>query len=276
VTRADGSDGAISVQYASSDGSATAGSDYTAGNGTLNWADGDADTKTFTVAILDDSDEEADETITLTLTSPGGGAALGNPAVAELTIVDDDTDEVPGVKSFSGATQTGSGIQVVSFTGGGDACGFVAPDTTLVAAPVPLPSGGYVFPHGVFASRIENCVAGAALTFTVTYPQALPAGVVFWKYGATPADPAPHWYPFPATISGDTVSYTLIDGGPGDDDLRADGTIVDPSGPGIPDGTIIPGEPAVPLPLLGDRARTLMLLLLGLFGALALRRQHLH
>lgn len=49
VGRINGSDGAVSVHYATSDGTATAGSDYTATSGTLSW--GDASTKTITIPI---------------------------------------------------------------------------------------------------------------------------------------------------------------------------------------------------------------------------------
>ena len=42
-----GSDGAVSVHYATSNGTATGG-DYTATSGALNWTDGDAADKTFT------------------------------------------------------------------------------------------------------------------------------------------------------------------------------------------------------------------------------------
>src|SRR5690606_11621765 len=118
----------------------------------------------------------------------------------------------------------------------------------------------YVFPHGVFASTIENCTTGASLSFTATYPQALPAGTVFWKYGRTLADPNPHWYVFPATIAGNTVTYTLVDGGAGDDDLTANGTIVDPSGPAfIAGGSTGPSisEPQV-IPTLGEVARWML------------------
>ena len=91
VTRTGGSDGAVGVTYATSDGTATAGSDYTSASGSLSWADGDAATKSFTVAIIDDSTSEADETVAVTLSATTGGATLGAPPSATLTIVDDDT-----------------------------------------------------------------------------------------------------------------------------------------------------------------------------------------
>jgi hypothetical protein len=56
----------------------------------LNWDDGDADDKTFAVAIIDDSISEGDETIKLRLIRATGGATLGDPVKAVVTIVDDD------------------------------------------------------------------------------------------------------------------------------------------------------------------------------------------
>ncbi len=44
----------VSVSYASANGSASAGSDYTAATGTLSWKSGDKADKTFVVVLLDD------------------------------------------------------------------------------------------------------------------------------------------------------------------------------------------------------------------------------
>jgi hypothetical protein len=104
VTRVDGSDGAISVDYVSLGGTARPGKDYTRTRGTLNWGDGDASDKTFTVDITDDSISEGDETIKLRLIRATGGATLGDPAKAVVTIVDDDLQGMPGTLQFSSAT----------------------------------------------------------------------------------------------------------------------------------------------------------------------------
>ncbi len=90
VTRTVGFNGAVSVGYATANGTALAGSDYTATSGTLSWANGEATSKSFTVSITGDTSFEPDETIALSLTSPTGGAILGSPSSATLTITNGD------------------------------------------------------------------------------------------------------------------------------------------------------------------------------------------
>ena len=77
----------VSVDFASSDGSANAGSDYTAVSGTLTFNPG-VTTQTFTVNTLADATREGDETFSLTLSNPQGGAVLGSPTAAVVTIGD--------------------------------------------------------------------------------------------------------------------------------------------------------------------------------------------
>lgn len=101
VTRSGGTDGVVDVRYATGDGTATAGADYTAASGRLQWASGDGEPQRFTVAIADDDIYEGDETLSLSLTQPGGGATLGNPASATLTIGDNDLPPVPGTLQFA-------------------------------------------------------------------------------------------------------------------------------------------------------------------------------
>lgn len=90
LTRTGGSFGAASVKLSTANGTATAGSDYTARvNVTVSWSDGDAATKTVSVPISNDAADEADETVNLSLNA-ATGASLGAPAGAVLTIVDND------------------------------------------------------------------------------------------------------------------------------------------------------------------------------------------
>lgn len=91
VIRVGGSQGAVSVSYQASDGSATQPADYLPAAGMLSWADGDAAPKTFQITIVNDLFVEGDETVNLTLSNPQGGAVVGSPDTAVLTIVDDDS-----------------------------------------------------------------------------------------------------------------------------------------------------------------------------------------
>jgi hypothetical protein len=90
----------ITVNYATSNGNATAGSDYTAASGTLTFNPGNT-TKTFNITILDDILVEGDETVNLALSSPVN-ATLGSPNTAVLTITDNETQ--PSVVSTNSAT----------------------------------------------------------------------------------------------------------------------------------------------------------------------------
>lgn len=102
VERTGGDDGAVSVDYATSNGSASAGSDYTATSGTLQFADNVDGIQNVSVPILDDSADEADETLSFTLSNPTGGATLGTLSAASLTILDDDNPSPqPGTLGFT-------------------------------------------------------------------------------------------------------------------------------------------------------------------------------
>ena len=83
---------------ATSDGTATAGSDYTAQRGTLPFNAG-ITRRTFPVPILEDELDEADETVTLTL-SNATNALIWSTNPATLTIEDNDEAESPSFDSF--------------------------------------------------------------------------------------------------------------------------------------------------------------------------------
>ena len=78
----------VTVDYATSDGTAMAGSDYTATSGTLAFQAGEV-TKTISVPTTDDTEDDGGETFTLTL-SNASGADLGD-AEATGTIRDTET-----------------------------------------------------------------------------------------------------------------------------------------------------------------------------------------
>lgn len=78
----------VTVSYATSNGTALSGSDYTATTGTVTFAPGET-TKTVIVFALGDNRYELDETFTLTLSGPTT-AVLGTPSSATGTILNDD------------------------------------------------------------------------------------------------------------------------------------------------------------------------------------------
>jgi len=75
---------AISVGYYTSDGIALAGSDYTATNGTLNFAVGET-SKTISIPILSDLDLEGDEDFDVSLSCTAAGIILGQPANVDIS-----------------------------------------------------------------------------------------------------------------------------------------------------------------------------------------------
>ena len=106
VSLSEASSRQVTVEYATSDATATAGSDYTATSGTLTFAAGET-TKTVSVATTDDSVDEEDETFTLTLSSPAN-ATLGD-ATAAGTINDDD-ESLPAVSVFDASAAEGDAV----------------------------------------------------------------------------------------------------------------------------------------------------------------------
>ena len=97
VERTNGFTGEVTVDYSTSDDTATAGEDYTATSGTLTFADGDATAQTFSIPIINNPGFEDPETLFLDLSNATNGAVLGALSSAVLTITDAD----PGTLQFS-------------------------------------------------------------------------------------------------------------------------------------------------------------------------------
>ncbi|HEV3455763.1 MAG TPA: Calx-beta domain-containing protein [Thermoanaerobaculia bacterium] len=110
VNRRGGSSGAVSVHFATSDGTGVAGKNYVATSGTLNWAAGDTAAKTINVAVLDDGVADGGHTVNLTLSAPQGGASLGTPSAIVLTITNTDggTGGAPAAPSNLAAASAGT------------------------------------------------------------------------------------------------------------------------------------------------------------------------
>jgi hypothetical protein len=89
VQRTGDTSATATVEFVTSDGTATAGADYTAVLTTLTFVPGQI-VATVSVPILDDVIGDGDETVVLTLRNPTGGAVLGARKVVNLTILDNE------------------------------------------------------------------------------------------------------------------------------------------------------------------------------------------
>ena len=143
--------GTVTVNYATSNGSATAGSDYTAASGTLTFVASDVQ-ETFTIPITNDTDVEPSETVSIALSSPSANAALGTPNTATLTINDNDVPEV----AFSSATysiaEDGSGSATIT--------------VNLSEAGYSTITVGYATSNGSATAGSDYTAASGTLTFT--------------------------------------------------------------------------------------------------------------
>ena len=90
ISRLGNTASAVSVDYATSDDTASNRTDYITTSGTLQFAAGET-TKSFIVPIVDDFYVEGSQTVNLRLTNPLGGTFAGSPTQTVLTILDNDT-----------------------------------------------------------------------------------------------------------------------------------------------------------------------------------------
>ena len=154
VTLSAASGQAVAVNYATSNGTATAGSDYTSASGTLNFAAGET-TKTFTVAVAGDTTPESDEAFTVTLSSPTN-ATLGT-ASATGTITDDDSDITPPtVSSITRDDTATSNATTVHYT------------VKFSENVTGVDTSDFALTKGSTASGTVSGVSGSGDTYTVT------------------------------------------------------------------------------------------------------------
>lgn len=109
VTRLGSTDGDVSVSYAATGGTATAGTDYGAFGGTLTWMSGESAPKTITIPLVNDPDAETAETLVVKLLTPSQPGALGSPATLTVTIADDETGAGMGGGNDGGGNNNGGG-----------------------------------------------------------------------------------------------------------------------------------------------------------------------
>ncbi|EED36770.1 thrombospondin type 3 repeat family protein [Luminiphilus syltensis NOR5-1B] len=185
----------------------------------------------------------------------GDGTPNDSDAFPDDPTEDTDSDN-DGIGDNGDAGGTRVGLSVVGASPGCqiNSVASSAPDTTNAPGPAgPLQ----------LAFTIEGC--GSPVEVIAQFGDPLPDGSVAYKVSAGGV-----WSEIPgAVVSGNSVRYTVTDGGPLDSDGVANGTIVDPVATAVPSATnpTTPGAPARPVPALGGFG---LLLLGGLIAGLGL------
>ena len=190
LQRVGGSDGAVSATIATTTpATATPGVDFTALNQTVSFADGQTSASVPLTILNDTAVEGVDETVTVALSAPTGGATLGNPTTAVVSIDDNDATfdttpiAIPGVGSGSNASPTPSAPYPASIhvTGQPSVIGGVEVTLTGVSHTVPVDIDALLVGPGgqnvVLMSDVggQNPASGVNLTFADTAAGGIPA-----------------------------------------------------------------------------------------------------
>ncbi len=169
VVRVGGSQGTVSVDYATGDGSAKGGMDYAPTTGRLQFAPGQTN-QSFTVPVLPDALAECNETFQVLLFNPAGGAALVRQTNATVVIVDGSLLSAGLVEAVS-VTATNRAVTGAGFSSGASisadgrwvAFGSVASDLVF-----PLPAPGQPYGYNLFVRDLDAHWTYALLSLTGT------------------------------------------------------------------------------------------------------------
>ena len=257
LTRTDGSDGEVSVDYTTVDGTAVSGQDFTAASGTITFADGQT-TADIVISLIDDADVEATEAFSLTISNAVGGATLGAVVSQEISLTSDDASiPQPGVISIDSATASANetdGTVTITLTRTDGSDGEVSVDYTTVDGTAvsgqdfTAASGTITFADGqttadIVISLIDDADVEATEAFSLTISNAVGGAtlgaVVSQEISLTSDDAS---IPQPGVISIDsatasanetdgtvTITLTRTDGSDGEvsvDYTTVDGTAV--------------------------------------------------
>ena len=273
---------AVSVDYATSDVTATAPSDYTAKSGTINFAPGET-SKTVLVAVAGDLPDEADETFDLVLSTPVNTSIVGGNGVA--TITDDDTppslsiDNVTIAEGDGGTTQAvftvslsaasgrtvsvdyvtvaGDAVAPADFTATSDTLTFSAGDTEETVT-VDVEGDLLDEPDEAYTVQLSNAshatIADAQGTGTITDDDVRPT-IDVSDAAITEGDAGTDDATFTVTLSAPSGRNVKVDY------ATADGTAVEPDDYEATSGqfSFAPGETSktVDVPVVGEMAAEL-------------------
>jgi uncharacterized repeat protein (TIGR01451 family) len=174
-----------SVSYSTSDGTAAAGSDYTATSGSLTIPAGSA-TGVISVTVLDDALPESTETFTLTLSSPvsatiGSGTAVGTIIDDEnppniISVTDVTAGEAAGLVTFTLSLDTVSGSDVLVDYASNDGPAAAGQDYTAVAGTLTIATG--TLSNTVSVPILDDNLDEMTETFTLDLSNAVNAVII--------------------------------------------------------------------------------------------------
>jgi hypothetical protein len=153
VTHTGGTAGVVGVNFHTVDGSAQAGADYVATNGTLVFTSPKTKSLTIPIRILNDSLNETNETFFIALDATTGGAARGTNLTAKVTLLDNDPAGVINLGSATYATNENNGFFLVSVKRTGT--GALASDVTV----------DFTTQNGVALAGLDYVATNGTLTF---------------------------------------------------------------------------------------------------------------
>ena len=169
VGRSGGTDGAIDLSYATSDGTATiADNDYVATSNVLHWNDGETGNKTFLVMVKGDLAYEANETVKITLSNPMGGATIGGANPTTLTITNDDGPAANATFTVNTTDDVDNGACVVSHCSLREAINAAnaLPDTNTIT--FSIPGGDPGCPSGICTINLTGVLPDLSTDMTIT------------------------------------------------------------------------------------------------------------
>ena len=172
-----------------------------------------------------------DTTVVFQLTVYDSGG-LSDSDTVEITIIENRIFDLPDdVITFYSISDTDIKVLGIRSDNGADLVSLYAvdPGSDNITNRNGMPES---LIYGLIDFKIKVDTPGNSTTITIFLPESVPRDYKWYKYSQTQG-----WYDFSANVSFNSernqLSFTLVDGGTGDDDGERNGIIVDPSGLGL-------------------------------------------
>ncbi len=161
--------------------------------------------------------------------------------------LDNDGDGFSSLEEYVGMSNPNDPLSVPAsqtvMTGSNEPIRLVTPPNVTVSSftwidPATLPPSntpGVTYPYGLLGITMNVMTPGEHVKVALTFPGPVDPLSAYDHFGATITDPTNHWvsYSVGSNDGDSTIVLNLSDGGDGDEDTVADGTIHDPGGPAL-------------------------------------------